>query len=34
MIENYRTGLLWKLMRACEPLARGLKRAGFRNGWL
>jgi len=34
MIENHRTGLLWKLMRACEPLARGLKRAGFRNGWL
>jgi len=34
MIENYRTGLLWKLMRGCEPLVRGLKRAGFRNGWL
>ncbi|HWC65646.1 MAG TPA: glucoamylase family protein, partial [Thermoanaerobaculia bacterium] len=34
MIENYRTGFLWKLMRRCEPIVRGLKRAGFRNGWL
>ena len=34
MIENYRTGLLWKLMRRCPYLIRGLKRAGFRGGWL
>ena len=34
MIENYRTGFLWDLMRGCEPIARGLRRAGFRNGWL
>ena len=34
MIENYRTGFLWDLMRGCEPIVRGLRRAGFRNGWL
>ncbi len=34
MIENYRSGLLWELMRRCEPLGRGLRRAGFRGGWL
>ncbi len=34
MIENYRTGLLWTLMRRCEPLVTGLRRAGFTNGWL
>ena len=34
MIENYRTGLIWDLMRRCPYLARGLERAGFRGGWL
>ncbi|WP_412063487.1 glucoamylase family protein [Rubrivirga sp. IMCC45206] len=34
MIENYRSGLPWRLMRGCEPLARGLRRAGFTGGWL
>jgi hypothetical protein len=34
MIENYRTGLLWKLMRRCPYLVAGLRRAGFRGGWL
>jgi hypothetical protein len=34
MCENYRTGLLWRLMRGCPPIAAGLRRAGFRNGWL
>jgi hypothetical protein len=34
MIENYRTGLLWRLMRQCPYLVTGLRRAGFRNGWL
>jgi hypothetical protein len=29
MIENYRTGLVWRLMRGCAYLARGLARAGF-----
>ncbi len=34
MIENYRSGLLWQLMRQCPPLVTGLRRAGFANGWL
>jgi hypothetical protein len=34
MIENYRTGLLWRLMRQCPYLVTGLRRAGFTNGWL
>jgi hypothetical protein len=34
MIENYRTGLLWRLMRQCPYLLTGLCRAGFRKGWL
>src|SRR6266545_5000144 len=34
MIENYRSGLLWRLMRRCPYLVAGLSRAGFRGGWL
>ncbi|HVT11441.1 MAG TPA: glucoamylase family protein [Fimbriimonadaceae bacterium] len=34
MIENYRSGLLWELMRANPHLAGGLRRAGFQGGWL
>ena len=34
MIENYRSGLIWRLMRACAPMVRGLRRAGFAGGWL
>lgn len=34
MIENYRTGLLWNIMRQCEPVVVGLRRAGFAGGWL
>jgi hypothetical protein len=34
MIENYRSGLIWKLMRSCPPIATGLRRAGFKGGWL
>jgi len=30
MIENFRTGFLWKLMRQSPTLRRGLERAGFR----
>ena len=29
MIENYQSGLIWKLMRKCPYIARGLQRAGF-----
>jgi hypothetical protein len=34
MIENYRSGFFWQLMRQCPFIARGLRRAGFRGGWL
>jgi hypothetical protein len=25
---------LWNLMKNCEPIVRGLRRAGFTGGWL
>jgi len=34
MIENHLTGWFWELMRGCQPIATGLRRAGFRGGWL
>lgn len=34
MIENYRTGLLWRLMRGCPYVVEGLRRAGFTGAWL
>jgi hypothetical protein len=34
MIENYRTGLIWRVMRGNRYLLRGLDRAGFEGGWL
>ena len=34
MIENYRTGLLWDIMRRSPYVTGGLRRAGFRGGWL
>ncbi|WP_132957561.1 glucoamylase family protein [Rhizobium sp. BK251] len=34
MIENYRTGLLWDIMKRCRPVVSGLRRAGFTGGWL
>lgn len=34
MIENYRTGLLWNIMRRSPPIRAGLQRAGFSGGWL
>ena len=34
MIENYRTGLLWDLMRRNPYIVRGLCRAGFSGGWI
>lgn len=34
MIENYRSGMLWSLMRRAEPIVNGLRRANFRGGWL
>lgn len=34
MIENYRSEFLWKLMRRCPYIIEGLRRAGFKGGWL
>ena len=34
MIENYRSGLVWRVMRRNPYIRRGLERAGFRGGWL
>ena len=34
MIENYRSGLIWAVMRRNPYIVQGLKRAGFRGGWL
>jgi hypothetical protein len=33
-IENFRSGLLWNLLKECAPIATGLRRAGFRRGRL
>ena len=34
MIENYRSGLIWRMMRRCQYIVTGLRRAGFSGGWL
>jgi hypothetical protein len=34
MIENYRSGLIWDIMRRCPAVIAGLPRAGFTGGWL
>jgi hypothetical protein len=34
MIENYRTGFVWNVMRENEHIRRGLRLAGFSGGWL
>jgi hypothetical protein len=34
MIENHRSGLVWKVMRTNPHIRRGLQRAGFTGGWL
>ena len=34
MIENYRTGLVWRTMKKNPYVVAGLKRAGFTGGWL
>jgi hypothetical protein len=33
-IENARSGLIWSLLRDSPEVCRGLKRAGFKGGWL
>ncbi|MEO6832402.1 MAG: glucoamylase family protein [Chitinophagaceae bacterium] len=34
MIENFRTKFLWKLMKHSPQITSGLKRAGFKGGWI
>jgi hypothetical protein len=34
MIENYRTGFVWELLKKSPYVASGLRRAGFTGGWL
>ena len=34
MIENYRSDLVWQLMRRCPAIVSGLRLAGFSGGWL
>ncbi|HYF32800.1 MAG TPA: glucoamylase family protein [Chitinophagaceae bacterium] len=34
MIENYRSGLLWKLFMSATEIQNGLKKLGFQSPWL
>lgn len=34
MIENYRTGLIWDIMRRSPYVINGLRRGNFKGGWL
>lgn len=34
MLENHRSGMLWRLLRTCPYVVAGLRRAGFTGGWL
>lgn len=34
MLENFRSQLVWRALRGCEHIVRGLGRAGFTGGWL
>ena len=34
MIENYRTGLVWNLLKKSPYVTDGLRKAGFAGGWL
>jgi hypothetical protein len=34
MIENYKSGMVWQLMRECPYIVAGLRAAGFAGGWL
>jgi len=33
-IENYRSGLIWELMKKNKYIVEGLKKTGFKGGWL
>jgi hypothetical protein len=34
MIENHRSGMIWKIMKDCPYIRHGLQGAGFSGGWL
>ena len=34
LVENYRSGLIWNLVRHNQNVVWGLRRAGFQGGWL
>ena len=34
MVENYRSDLIWRLLRGNPHIVLGLCRAGFTGGWL
>jgi len=34
MIENYKSGLIWDIIKKCPYIINGLRRAGFSGGWL
>jgi hypothetical protein len=34
MLENYRTGFVWNVMKKNKYIVTGLRRAGFTGGWL
>jgi hypothetical protein len=34
MIENYRSGLLWKLFMSCPEVQSGLKKLGFSSPYI
>ena len=34
MSENFRSAMVWELMKSSPYLRQGLKRAGFAGGWL
>ncbi|GAB2810715.1 glucoamylase family protein [Ferruginibacter profundus] len=34
MIENYRSGLIWKLFMSCPEIKNGLKKLSFESPWL
>lgn len=34
MIENYKSGLIWDIMKRCPHIINGLQKAGFKGGWL
>jgi hypothetical protein len=34
MMENHRSGLLWKLFMSCPEIQQGLRKLGFESPWL